>query len=190
MGRLADLPLLVLDAAGVLAIVSVLSLRWLQERRRSCPERAIEEHILRTQVPAKALGIRCTHVSAQSLTLSAPLELNHNVHGTAFAGSLYAVAVLSAYYLGRDWVQRQGLQGYDLVAKRGRIEYKRPVQAAIAARSWLPSAEELARFQATLVRDGKAFLEICGNICSDEDAAKIQCEYAIEVCAFVPRVRS
>ena len=48
-------------------------------------------------------------VEETTLTLSAPLELNRNVHGTAFAGSLYSVGVLCAFYLGRAWMRREGL---------------------------------------------------------------------------------
>ena len=113
------------------------------------------------------------------------------VHGTAFAGSLYSVGVLSAYYLGRRWVQREGLSdaGYELVAKSGSIEYKRPVKAsAIVARSVLPSEAALAAFRKTLEAEGKAFVDICGAVCVEEE--RVACEYRITVCAFKPRTKS
>ena len=146
----------------------------------------IEAHILRTQVPARALGIRLISVDAQSLSLSAPLDKNRNVHGTAFAGSLYAVGVLSAYYLARAWVRREGLDAaYELVAKSGKIDYKKPVQDAyIVARSALPSHSELAAFRATLEADGKAFVCVPGSIVVGE---RTHVEYEVEVCAFRPR---
>ena len=50
-----------------------------------------------------------TALGERSLSLSAPLELNKNVHGTAFAGSLYAAGVLCAFYLGREWLRTEGL---------------------------------------------------------------------------------
>jgi len=64
----------------------------------------IEQHILETQTPAKAFGIRVHSLEETSLALRAPLHLNTNVHGTAFAGSLYSVAVLTSYYLARHWM--------------------------------------------------------------------------------------
>ena len=123
-------------------------------------EHEIEQHILETQVPAGALGIRVAGLDGHSLSLSAPLNLNKNVHGTAFAGSLYAVSVLSAWYLSRSWARREGFAdaGYEFVAKAGSIDYKRPLKSAIVARSDLPSAATLAEFRATLERDGKAFM--------------------------------
>ena len=124
-----------------------------------------------------------------SLSLAAPLALNSNVHGTAFAGSLYAVGVLSAYYLGREWMRREGLSdaGYELVAKSGRIAYKRPIRApSIVARSVLPTAEALRAFRATLEAEGKAVIDVRGEMCVEGDARE-HCEYSIEVCAFRPR---
>ena len=149
---------------------------------------AIEEHILETQRPAALLGIGVTALDEISLSLHAPLELNHNVHGTAFAGSLYALGVLCSYYLGREWLWRQGLAdaGYELVAKAGSITYKRPVMSAqIVARSVLPSEEALHGFQAELVACGKASIEITGLVM--HDAEKVACEYATVVCAYRPR---
>jgi hypothetical protein len=51
----------------------------------------IEEHINRTQIPARAMGVKVVGLTDNSLSLVAPLAKNSNVHGTAFAGSLYSV---------------------------------------------------------------------------------------------------
>ena len=51
----------------------------------------IEEHINRTQIPARAMGVKVVGLTDKSLSLVAPLAKNSNVHGTAFAGSLYSV---------------------------------------------------------------------------------------------------
>ena len=56
--------------------------------------------------------------------------------------------------------------------------------SAIVARSVLPSDAELAAFRATLEANGKAFVDICGEVCVEE---KVACEYSITVCAFKPR---
>mmetsp|Transcript_15012 Transcript_15012/g.23389 ORF Transcript_15012/g.23389 Transcript_15012/m.23389 type:complete len:203 (-) Transcript_15012:2164-2772(-) len=166
--------------------------KQLMERRHEPGTEAheIETHILNTQKPAGVLGIRVQECNEQSLSLSAPLELNHNVHGTAFAGSLYAVAVLCSYYLGRAWVRRQdGLHEYQLVAKSGSIQYQRPLtDEYIVAQSILPSLEELNLFQKKLLETGKAAIEIGGAIIRND--GKVACEYKVEVCAFRPRNRS
>jgi thioesterase domain-containing protein len=150
----------------------------------------IETHIQETQVPARALGITVQSVDDQALSLVAPHALNRNVHGTAFAGSLYAIGVLCSYYLGRAWVRREGLAnaGYELVAKAGRIRYQRPCTTdCIVARSVLPPAEALAAFRKELEATGKAFIEVSGCVMQND---KVACEYTIEVCGFRPRAKA
>ncbi|EOD08869.1 hypothetical protein EMIHUDRAFT_217177 [Emiliania huxleyi CCMP1516] len=91
--------------------------------RLSPPAHEIETHIRETQPPANLLGIGVAEVDEGSLALHAPLELNHNVHGTAFAGSLYSL---------------------ELVAKAGSISYRRPLKGErIIARSQLPAEAAL-----------------------------------------------
>ena len=183
-----------LVAAGATVIV-LLSAKW---RRRyitlhspGTVAHAIEKHIMDTQVPARSLGIRVFSVDDNSLSLSAPLSDNRNVHGTAFAGSLYAVGVLSAYYLGRQWLIESGLAaaGYEMVARTGHIEYKRPIKSTIVARSVLPAASALQAFRQKLEADGKAFLDVSGHMAVEGDE-RVHCEYCINVCAFKPRSSS
>jgi len=150
----------------------------------------IEQHIQETQVPARALGIRVEAIDEHALSLVAPHALNRNVHGTAFAGSLYAIGVLTSYYLGRAWVRREGLAdaGYELVAKAGRIRYQRPCTAArIVARSVLPPAAALASFREELEATGKSAIEVGGCIMQGD---KVACEYTIDVCGFRPRAKA
>ena len=180
-------------AAGI-AFTILFRRTWVRQASPRHPKGTdafeIEEHILKTQVPARALGIVVDAIDNTSLTLSAPLQRNRNVHGTAFAGSLYSVSVLCAYYLGRAWVVREGLagSGYELVAKAGRIQYKRPVTAArIVAKSILPSEAALARFRSDLEASGKASVEVVGTILGPD--GRVACEYAIDVCGFRPRCR-
>jgi thioesterase domain-containing protein len=152
-------------------------------------ERDIERHILSTQRPAATLGIVVDEVTSNSLTLSAPLEPNTNVHGTAFAGSLYSVAVLCAYYLGRSYLQRRPdvlHREFTVVARSGTIQYKRPVSHRIVAVSVLPEDEQiLDRFAKELSDKGKAFMDVSGTIRTGD--GKVACEYTIEVCAYEPR---
>ena len=156
----------------------------------------IEHHIQTTQRPASLLGITVDDYSpagdgdeessSSSLTLSAPLSLNHNVHKTAFAGSLYSVAVLCSYYLGRAWLleqqqqqqqqsimndeneeeqQQQQPEKYTLVARQGSIQYRRPVTCdRIVAKSVLPSRTVLTHFKNTLLQVGKATMHIQGQV--------------------------
>jgi len=168
--------------------------------------------MLETQTPARLLCIGVDELGLhtsdngderETLTLSAPLELNTNVHGTAFAGSLYSVAVLCSYYLARQHLIRTlgGVDAvasnYTLVAKAGSIRYRRPVrESRIVARSILPSAATLDQFRKDLTTlQRKAVLEVSGQILlehyhlsgdNDDNNSKavVACEYIVEVCAY------
>ena len=182
----------------------------------------IDQHIFETQIPARTLGIRfralgylprgdpnpIQQVQASSekdffLELEAPLDRNTNVHGAAFAGSLYSVAALTSYYLGRHWMMRLSpplpteekdwWKPYILVAKSATIRYRKPVRSDwIVARSILPPPEELTAFRETLATKGKATTTVSGRIALDlEDtgsaAPVIACEYDVVLCAYLPK---
>lgn len=216
-------------APGVAAVALIAGNCWvifwiIRHRRRrqdgkdenrclSVEAREIERHILKTQTPARLLGIRVDELGIlitddgeerETLTLSAPLKLNTNVHGSAFAGSLYSVAVLCSYYLARQHLVRT-LGGVDavannyiLVAKAGSIRYRRPVrESRIVARSILPSAAKLDQFRKELMTlRQKAVLEVSGQILldhrhlvsdggdNDKESVVVACEYVMEVCAY------
>ena len=81
---------------------------------------------------SKAMGIRVADFANDQLVVRAELEPNINVHGTAFAGSLYAIAALCGW--GMTWLQLK-TRGIDasIVIADGKIHYERPVQEAIVA---------------------------------------------------------
>jgi thioesterase domain-containing protein len=154
----------------------------------SADGRAIEEHLQSTQIPARLLGIQVHSYKSPpaSLSLSAPLDINKNVHGTSFAGSLYSIGALCSYYLSRQWCIEESIEAdYVLVAKSGSIQYKRPVTSSMfVATSVIPSIDVLHGFKATLRERGKAYMEVGGRILQDDIIA---CEYSIEVCAYLPQ---
>lgn len=187
--------------AGVVmaATVCCLLLRRLQRPQKTTAlsqylnseAQEIHNHIQETQTPARLLGIRVDNLTQDSLTLSAPLSLNTNVHGTAFAGSLYAVGVLCSYYLARSWLWKNNeLHGYTLVAKAGGIDYRRPVtRRRIVATSFLPPVQILERFCQELATKHKASMNICGQILLADNTVNknVACDYTIEVCAYRAR---
>jgi thioesterase domain-containing protein len=81
------------------------------------------------------------------LTVAATLAPNVNVHGTAFAGSLYAIAALSGWGLVHLELEAAGLDGSIVIAD-GRIAYQRPVQEEIRA----VCATDAQDVEATLTR--------------------------------------
>jgi thioesterase domain-containing protein len=158
--------------------------------------RAIETHLRRTQKPARALDIRVVSCTDTTLTLSAPLCRNHNVHGTAFCGSLYSLAALASYYLARDWLQRNydnddgdnNDPTYHLVGRAGSIRYLKAVTSVLfEATSTLPAdVSMLETFREDLRTKRKAIMSIDGEILQPDTNgdALVACRYSIEVCAY------
>lgn len=111
-------------------------------------EDALREELQSTwvrEIPlAAALGIEVATARDGELVVRAPLLPNRNLHGTAFAGSLYSVCVLTGW--GAVWfsLRRAGLDGL-IVATDCRIRYRRAVTDEIVCRCNLaPSAAERA----------------------------------------------
>lgn len=149
--------------------------------------REIEAHMLKTQRPARLLKIRVAAYDSTRLTLVAPLSLNRNVHGTAFAGSLYSVAVLASYYLARDWLLRLDDAMIDptyvLVARAGSIRYLKPVTSEkFEATSRIPEEASLQSFVQDLKQKRKAIINVDGEIL--QRGEEVSCRYSIEVCAY------
>jgi thioesterase domain-containing protein len=84
--------------------------------------------ILHEQVPlSRAMGLDVTRLDVDGIELTAPLQLNHNHAGTAFAGSLYAIAALAGWGYLRYRVAAAGLDAH-LVLADGSIRYPRPYE--------------------------------------------------------------
>src|SRR5262245_66399410 len=88
----------------------------------------------RREIPlAAAIGIETTGYDGGELRVRAPLDANRNVHGTAFAGSLFSVCVLTGW--GSTWLALElaGLRG-QIVVSESRIRYRKAVAGEIACR--------------------------------------------------------
>jgi thioesterase domain-containing protein len=98
--------------------------------KRLCAEL---ERTWHEQIPiSKAMGVGVVDFANDQLVVRAELAPNVNVHGTAFAGSLYAISSLCGW--GMTWLQLK-MRGIDasIVIADGKIHYERPVQEAIIA---------------------------------------------------------
>ncbi|HEY8932979.1 MAG TPA: YiiD C-terminal domain-containing protein [Rariglobus sp.] len=130
------------------------------------------ESYLRDKIPlARAMGVRVeAGGSSGMLVLTAPLEPNHNHLGTAFGGSLSAVATLAAYAL--LWVEL-GDRTAHIVVHRSEIVYHRAVRGEIRAICRRPPEAELAEFRRQFAATGKArirlgaTIEHAGRVCVD-----------------------
>jgi len=129
---------------------------------------------------SKAMGIRVGEFANDRLVVRAQLAPNINVHGTAFAGSLYAIAALCGW--GMTWLQLKvrAIDGSIVIAD-GRIHYDRPVKSEIVA-SCRFSADEYAEALARLESEGKTRFPLeCSIEADGVIAARFDGDYAVRL---------
>ena len=130
---------------------------------------AATERFLHEQIPlTRAMGVKVESHDAAGLVLGAPLEANHNHLGTAFGGSLAALATLAGYAL--LWLEL-GNRDAHLVIRRSELDYRHPVTGPLRAICRRPPEAELAAFRATFAKAGKARIRLgvtveeAGRVC-------------------------
>lgn len=133
------------------------------------PDLAATERFFHEQIPlTKAMGVRVEAHDGKQLVLTAPLEANHNHLGTAFGGSLAALATLAGY--GLLWLEL-GNRDAHIVIRRSELDYRHPVTGPLRAICRKPPEAELAAFRATFAKAGKArvrlevTVEEAGRVC-------------------------
>ena len=130
---------------------------------------AATERFLHEQIPlTRAMGVKVESHDARGLVLGAPLEANHNHLGTAFGGSLAALATLAGYAL--LWLEL-GNRDAHLVIRRSELDYRHPVTGPLRAICRKPPEAELAAFRTTFAKAGKARIRLgvtveeAGRVC-------------------------
>jgi len=91
------------------------------------------------------------------LVLEAPLALNHNHLGTAFGGSLNALATLAGYAL--LWLELGDPEAHLVIAESS-IAFLRPVRGDLKALCARPGEAVLAAFREKFARTGKARVKL------------------------------
>src|SRR5215207_4224498 len=100
------------------------------------------QELFYSKIPiTRAMGVSVEHYDGERLVLGAPLEANINHLGTAFGGSLNALAVLSGY--GLLWLELQDTDCH-IVIRESSISYERPVTGDLRATCVRPHAEALS----------------------------------------------
>ncbi len=111
--------------------------------------------LLNDQIPLTlAMQLKVAHVDERRVQLLAPLDPNRNLHGTAFAGSLYCVATLAGWSLLSAYVAERGWHGA-VVLRHGDIRYLRPVASELVAEATWADDDSLPAFLADVGRRGK-----------------------------------
>ena len=126
--------------------------------------RQIEE-LFYDKIPiTRALGVRVEEYDGRRLVLTAPLAENVNHLGTAFGGSLNALAVLSGY--GLLWLELRDTECH-IVIRDSSIHYDRPVRGDIRAVCVRPDDEALGAFRQQFRQKGRARIVLSATV---EDA--------------------
>ena len=116
--------------------------------------RDLEEKIHRGIPLSQAMGYRITELADTRICVTAPLAPNRNVHDTGFAGSLYALGILTAWGLCAHIIARAGLHA-NLVVAEATIRYRAPVRGDIVCHCALTDAAAQA-FVGDLAAKGRA----------------------------------
>ena len=115
-----------------------------------------------------AMGVEVESRDASGLVLVAPLEPNHNHLGTAFGGSLSAIATLAGY--GVVWLAL-GDPDAHVVVGDGTLRFRRPVTKTIRAICRPSSSEVMPHFREEFTRNGRGRLKLQVTIEEDGEVA-------------------
>ncbi len=127
------------------------------------------ERFLHAQIPlTRAMQVRVESCEAGQLTLTAPLDANHNHLGTAFGGSLAALVMVTGYAL--LWLEL-GDRAAHIVISESALKFRRPVRGELRATCRPPESAALARFKTDFATKGKARLRLEVTVESDGEIA-------------------
>ena len=124
-----------------------------------------------------ALGVRIESFDGARLSIGADFAANINLHGSAFAGSLYSVNALCGWSMVHLQLELAGLKG-SIVLAEGTIRYSVPVRGSILATcDWPQGADAIESLQAG---NSKARIALRASIEQDgEVAALFDGRYAV-----------
>ena len=116
------------------------------------------EDYFHQQIPiTRAMGVRVVAHNESEFIVEAPVTLNSNHLGTAFGGSINAVATLAAY--GFVWLGLRD-QAVHVVVAESSIRFLRPVRETIRAICPHPDSNKWTAFQTQFAATGKARLTL------------------------------
>jgi thioesterase domain-containing protein len=130
------------------------------------------------QIPiTRAMGVRVVAHDEKGFVVEAPVALNLNHLGTAFGGSINAIATLAAY--GFLWLELNEPTVHIVVAESS-IRFLRPVRETIRAICPRPDPAEWAGFRTRFAEKGKARLMLRVSVVEgDHPAAEFEGTFVV-----------
>jgi len=141
---------------------------------------AVLESTWHENIPiTNALGARIESFDGTRLLVAADFEANINLHGTAFAGSLYAMCALCGWSAVHLQLALAGVEGAIVLAE-GKIRYAAPVRDAInVACDW---REQTGAIESLRAGEKKAHISLTTQVLQNEEAAALfEGRYAVHV---------
>ncbi len=122
---------------------------------------------------SNAMQVQVKSFEDHVLTTEAALAPNTNTHGTAFAGSLYAIEALTAWGAVYLALAREQLDA-SIIHAAGQIEFAKPIREAIVARCSIAEhihgfgqLRETGKLRLSLRTDVVAADELCSSFSGD-----------------------
>jgi thioesterase domain-containing protein len=126
---------------------------------------------LRTEMPVtQHLGIETASYRNGVVTLRAPLAANVNHKGTAFGGSLNAIATLAGWSVVWLALREHAVTG-EVVIQDSSVRYLRPVAGDFWARSGPLEPDALARLLTAIRRRGRGRVSLVAEVEDDAGVA-------------------
>jgi thioesterase domain-containing protein len=128
---------------------------------------------------AAAMAIRVAGYDGQTLIVRAPLAANRNLHGTAFAGSLFSACVLTGW--GVVWLalRERGLLG-TIVVSDSNIHYRKAVAGELVCRC-TADADALRAGLEQLASSGRAAFDlVCAIDAAEKRAVTFTGKYVVQ----------
>lgn len=134
---------------------------------------------LHAHIPVtRSLGAAAVAYDGSRLALAAPLSPNLNHTGTAFGGSLSALAVLAGWALLHLKLRERGVEAR-LVIQRSVVDFEAPVDGDFTATASLPGPALWERFLLTLERHHRARVRVTTVLsCASGTGARHEGTYA------------
>ena len=125
------------------------------------------EKMIRGSIPiARTMEIRVVDSDPHRMVLGAPLQGNHNDKGTAFAGSLYSLAVLCGWSYVNRILLDHGLKAIAMVAD-STMKYLKPVRSDYQATCECRDDAAIEDLVKAVRTDGKGSINLETTVLAD-----------------------
>jgi thioesterase domain-containing protein len=118
-------------------------------------QQELNDYLTRHVPLFRAMRARVEHADVNRLALTAPLEPNLNDKGTAFGGSMAAIAALTGWAITTLTLREHG-ETAEIVITDSTLKFLRPVRETIVAECVPPDAAAVEKFIQSYRQRGKA----------------------------------